>query len=250
LLEKYGVINVYQLESVKNKIKETCMKKNGVSHHLKLKKFQDKAKNTRYTNNNGKYKSTEEIAKTQKTFHDKYNAYGNYGRKSVKEKSENTQLKKYNSNNFIGTDKYKETMLELYNCVNPDYNEELFSSMRSKYKYNNRNFDSSWELAYYIWLTDHKINFEYHPRSISYYWIGDRKTHKYYPDFLINGKDYVEIKSPILYKRMKTDIGSLENAKYNRMVGLNVEIITDCTKYIDYIKATYSTNYLKAFRTR
>lgn len=47
---------------------------------------------------------------------------------------------------------------------------------------------------------------------------------------------------------MKTDIGSLENAKYNRMVGLNVEIITDCTKYIDYIKATYSTNYLKAFK--
>ena len=48
----------------------------------------------------------------------------------------------------------------------------------------------------------------------------------------------------------KIDSGSLENAKYNRMVGLNVEIITDCTKYIDYIKATYSTNYLKTFKTR
>ena len=49
---------------------------------------------------------------------------------------------------------------------------------------------------------------------------------------------------------MKNNIGSKENSKYNRMVGLNVKIITDCTKYIDYIKETYSTNYLKAFKTR
>ena len=29
------------------------------------------------------------------------------------------------------------------------------------YCYNNVMFDSSWELAYYIWLKDNNINFEY-----------------------------------------------------------------------------------------
>ena len=33
-----------------------------------------------------------------------------------------------------------------------------------KYKYNDLKFDSSWELAYYIWLKDNNIQFTYQPR--------------------------------------------------------------------------------------
>lgn len=43
---KYGVENVFQLNSVKNKIKSTCIKKYGVEHHLQNKDILEKQKIT------------------------------------------------------------------------------------------------------------------------------------------------------------------------------------------------------------
>lgn len=46
-------------------------------------------------------------------------------------------------------------------------------------------FDSAPEIAYYIWLTDHNIDFEYHPMNKNMKFLIDGKEYYYEPDFLI-----------------------------------------------------------------
>lgn len=167
--------------------------------------------------------------------------------KEIKEKKEQTSIEKYGvKNSFLikdenGIEKRIKTYLKLYGYDHPTM---------VKYKYNELYFDSSWELAYYIWLKDHNVKFEYHPQPIPYYWSGDKKTHNYYPDFKLNNKDYVEIKRPDLYENMKNTIGSKENAKFNKMIGLNVKIYTDCKFFLTYIEKHYGINYLKQFKLK
>ena len=165
----------------------------------------------------------------------------------IKNKKEQTNIEKYGvKNSFLvkdedGIEKRIKTYLKLYGYDHPTM---------VKYKYNELYFDSSWELAYYIWLKDHNVKFEYHPQPIPYYWAGDNKTHNYYPDFKLNNKDYVEIKRPDLYENMKNNIGSKENAKFNKMIGLNVKIYTDCNFFLTYIEKYYGINYLKQFKLK
>lgn len=64
-------------------------------------------------------------------------------------------------------------------------------------RYNNIYFDSSWELAYYIYCIEHNINIE-RCKEIRYY-IYDEKQYKYYPDFIVNG-EIIEIKGYITDK--------------------------------------------------
>lgn len=53
-------------------------------------------------------------------------------------------------------------------------------------------FDSKWEKKYYDYLVRENIDFTFHPNKYFLYSY-DGKNHKYYPDFLVDGK-YVEIK--------------------------------------------------------
>ena len=55
------------------------------------------------------------------------------------------------------------TSLLKYNTESPNQCHEIICKMRKKYIYDNLRFDSSWEIAYYIWLKDHNIEFEYQP---------------------------------------------------------------------------------------
>lgn len=85
----------------------------------------------------------------------------------IKNKKEQTNIEKYDvKNSFLvkdenGIEKRIKTYLKLYGYDHPTM---------VKYKYNELYFDSSWELAYYIWLKDHNVKFEYHPQPIPYYW--------------------------------------------------------------------------------
>jgi len=57
-------------------------------------------------------------------------------------------------------------------------------------------------LAYYIWLIDHNIPFQYHIGSLPYMYNGI--LHHYYPDFIVNGRmkppKYSEYKNINTYK--------------------------------------------------
>ena len=129
--------------------------------------------------------------------------------------------------------------------ANPSHNPDVISKMRKRYTYQGQTFDSSWEIAYYIWLKDHNISFSYHVKPITY--MFENRKHKYFPDFEVNGK-LVEIKNPKLLERMQTNVGTLDNAKYNCMIEHGVEIKDNVDEYLTYIYDKYGKDYLQQFR--
>ncbi len=78
-----------------------------------------------------------------------------------------------------------QTNLKNFGYAWPSQCPAIRKKMCRKYMYNGVMFDSSPEIAYYIWLTDHGIKFAYHPDAgISYVDAAGRR-HFYEPDFLI-----------------------------------------------------------------
>lgn len=66
-----------------------------------------------------------------------------------------------------------------------------------KYRYDNTTFMSLPELAFYVWLKKHKVEFEYQCSPLEYKLHDNIK--KYIPDFKVKGQ-YVEIKGPFFIK--------------------------------------------------
>ena len=134
------------------------------------------------------------------------------------------------------------------------------------YKFNEILFASKWELAYYIWLKEHNINFKYQLDAIEYEFEGMKKH--YVPDFEVNGK-IQEIKGLHFFEncdptkrminpyRRKTDTpdvvkrrDDLMEAKHQCMIRNNVEIITDCSKYIEYVETKYGNTFFEEHKIK
>lgn len=172
----------------------------------------------------------------------------------IKEQIEQTNLEKYGTKkvNFgseYATLKSQETCLSKYGVPFPMQCKEIQDKCQRKYIYDSIYFDSSYELAYYIWLKDHNINFEYHT-SILEYKIKN-ETHFYFPDFKVNG-EYIEIKGSHLIDENMNLIHpktkEILKEKTQCLKDNNVKIITDCSKYIEYIKTKYGVNYINSFK--
>ena len=117
------------------------------------------------------------------------------------------------------------------------------------------NFDSIYEIAFYIWLVDNNIQFEYEP-AISMQYIFDGKRHQYMPDFIVEGQ-VVEIKGDHFFKEDGTmqnpydhSLDPLYEAKHQCMLANNVKIIkvSEMKDVLEYICSKYGKNYLKQFR--
>ena len=117
----------------------------------------------------------------------------------------------------------------MYGVKYPIQNKEIFAKNRAHYKFNNIIFDSSWELAYYIWLKDNNINFEYHPKY-SFEYEYNNIIHIYCPDFKINNEFY-EIKGDMFFENEKMinpynrNLDGKMQAKYECMIKNHVKII-------------------------
>lgn len=196
------------------------------------------------------YKNKDYNKRTVKTRQTKLEKYGDPGFCNV-EKRKQTNIKKYGTESFTQTldfcEKRKNTMINKYGHEQMVYNRELFLKAKKKYVYNNLQFDSSWEIAYYIWLKDHNIEFEYQP-DISFEYEYNGKIHKYFPDFKI-GNEIIEIKSDYLYNKMLKE-NTIENAKFNCIKSNNIKILlkSDIKKYLKYITKVYGVNYLIQFK--
>lgn len=214
--------------------------------------------------------------KQQKTMLIKYGGKTTMESQKLKNKVFKTKTKKYKNKFYNNPNKAKETLIKTkditcgcqsvnengikksiitnnknFGCDYPQQNPEWYEQNNfGKYHYNNKCFDSSWELAFYIWLIDNKIRFEYHPKPITYYWTENGTYHKYYPDFKLWNNTLIEFKRPDLYQNMITYTGSKENSKYLCMVNNFVKIYTHCEKYEQYIKEKYGTGYLKQFKIK
>lgn len=120
LLELYGVENISQIESVKQKKEETSLSHFGVDNPMKSKEIREKAKITSLDKYGVESPSqNEEIkAKIKNTLMEKYGCTSVYEIPGVKEKRETTNIEKYGSKypfqNKDIYEKFEKTMLERY----------------------------------------------------------------------------------------------------------------------------------------
>lgn len=255
--KKYNVENPFQSNIVKEKIKQTNLIKYGVDNPAKSIIIKEKTKDTCIKKYGVESTNQLEIVKEKK----KETSLQHYGVDnpnkcaSIIEKRINTRIKKYGSyiDETIKTKMFT-TNYERYGCKTYSQTLEFNNRIhfkRSQYKYNSIHFDSSYELAYYIWLNDHNINFEYHPNIFFTYMTEDSKLHRYFPDFKVNN-EYIELKG----KHLITDNNILINPRTKQLLfektqclkDNNVKIITDCSEYLNYIIENYGKHYLKQFK--
>lgn len=83
-------------------------------------------------------------------------------------------------------------MIEKYGVKNALQYSEIRDRASFRYQYDGRHFDSSPEIAFYIWLKDNGVEFEYQP-NVKLKYVHNGKEHFYMPDFIIGGK-LIEIK--------------------------------------------------------
>ena len=119
---------------------------------------------------------------------------------------------------------------------------------KTQYILDNILFDSSWELAIYMYLRDFGHSFEYHPDFEIPYKIDEdaEKFYIFHPDFKINDK-IVEVKSNYLFDHFSEK----EQAKIELLETLGVDIWTkdEVKPFIDYVDQNYGKRYL-ASRTK
>ena len=235
IYKNIGVEYNFQRNDIKEKIKQTDLQKYGVEHYTN----RDKAFNTfklHYGVDNI-FQLDEIKEKIKRDNLQKYGVEHSWQRPDVKEKIRQTNLAKYGVEHVM-------------------QNHDIRVKSQSKYRFANTNFDSSAELAYYIWLRDNNIQFTFHP-DICFEYIVNGKTHYYHPDFLV-GNTYQEIKGVQFFKNKDANSTMINpydrsqddvfEAKHKCMLDNNVEIITDHSKYYQYVDDTYTKDFLKLFK--
>ena len=226
-------------------IVKTCVENNGVPNNFLVK---DK---------NGKQKRN-------KTMLEKHGHEYNLQRPEILKIYQEGFEKKWGAKTPFESKKW----LETNNYVNPMKTEEGRSLCKQNYlknkrkhvkrfKYENEFFDSSWELAYYIWLKDHNVKFIHEPFNLKYIFEG--KSFDYLPDFKV-GNEIIEIKGLHFFEnynpsgKMINPYDRTEDAKYEAkhqcMIENHVKIITDCSVYIEYVKNNYGKDYLEKYRKK
>lgn len=127
-------------------------------------------------------------------------------------------------------------------------------STSCRYLYKNQLFDSSWELAVWIWAHDMGKQIIHDPPYIEYEFNGI--SHAYYPDFEIDGQ-LVEVKGDLFFKQdgtMQNPFNHTEDALFEakHQCGLQngVQFWTkkEMVPILQYITATYGSKYLNQFK--
>ena len=243
-MERYGGIG-NAVKEQHEKQKQTMLEKYGVEFPTQNKDIYEKAKQTKYerygdSNFNNREKSI-------KTCNKKYGVDFVMQSQDVKDKAANTKFEHYGSCTYNNRSAAAQTCIKKYGVPHQMQVKEVVDKIHSKYIYDNLKFDSSWELAYYIWLIENNINFEYQP-AIKFEYAYNNKIHYYNPDFLVNG-ELQEIKGLQFFEN-KDSNGKLINpfdrtqdglyeAKHQCMLSNNVRILTD-TSLFNLIKEFYN----------
>lgn len=177
-----------------------------------------------------------------------------------KDKAKETMIRDHGCDHPMHSEKIKQEMSDRYfektgyrySCLNP----EVIKKFHARYFYDNVYFKSSWELAYYIWLQDNNIKFEFQPTEHLHYIDEEGKERTYMPDFLmLEGHQFVEIKGDQFIGEDGVLIDPWDKlkrqAKYDCMVKNNVKILSkeEITPYIDYCSKKFnSVDWKNMFR--
>ena len=278
--KKYGVRNVFALDSTKETIRQTKKDKYGDEKYTNVQLM----RKNRYEKYDGKWESDEAKQKRKQSFIDHYGVdhnmksaeglkayedsverkYGNGIRnisqvESVKQKKIETCRKNYGVDYTFQSPVIQhisqETCKNLYGVQFPMQNHDIRKKARSKYFYDNQWFDSAPEIAFYIWLTDNCIEFEHEPVPGLQYEV-DNSVHVYFPDFKVSDM-YFEIKGDQFFDENGKLIDPYHkineevlHQKQQCMIDNNVVVLKslEYKMFVLYVKQTYGCNYLKQFK--
>lgn len=240
----YGVENISQLDSIKeqktkkiaekmqeivSKRAETCLKKYGEISYFKTQKHRDSISGD---NNPGHTKE-------------------------ANEKRKKTLLKKYGVDNiFKRSDIIQSRFKEKHGCINPSQVNAPGWPVKSNYVYKNIHFDSSWELIYYIYMSDHNIKIEREPVQLKYFY--NSEEHFVRPDFRVNG-ELVEVKGDFMIDNngdwrnvWDKSLTPYYKAKQKCLEENGVQVVTSQEIKVckDYVQEKYTSSFVSLFRTK
>jgi len=212
-LERYGVKNAFGSEEIRKKSQQTLKEKTGVDNSFKDPKIIQEIREKK------DYKKIQE--KIQNTNLQKYGVKCTLQTEEVKEKIKQTCLEKYGSEEYVMSDDYRH-------------------KSRIKWRYKGEVFDSSWELAYWIYCEDNNIDIH---RNKTPHKLSNGKN--VYFDFISNGR-YIEIKGD--YLKNQEDW----NCKLESYVKYDVKVLfeKDIVPILKYIYNRYGKEYLNKFRDK
>ena len=175
-----------------------------------------------------------------------------------REKIRKSCIDKYGVDNVFKSpeiqDLIKLKLLEKYGVDNPTKNKEILRKARKKYTYKNEYFDSTWEIALYIYAIEHDEPIQHEPIQIEYTYKG--KTHIYYPDFMYKGV-LIEIKGDQffdsdgnMFNPYNNDTSEIFEVKRQCAIlnGVSFWRKRDVQFAIDYVNSKYGKKYLKSFK--
>ena len=231
-----------------------------------------------YCSNRCMCRSKEVRQKTQRTCLEKYGVANCFQSQDVIHRCQQTKLRNYGNKHFVNPEKsratrklhalqdadYKKnivlkrqrTCIERFGTKNIGQLEEFRKRAKKKYRYDNLQFDSIPEIAYYIWLKDNNIDFTYQPTSFEFVFEG--KKHKYFPDFIVEGQ-LVELKGDQFLKEDGTwrcpwdpQQDSLYEAKHQAAIqhGAKIMYSADYMIYVKYTQDKYNKRFFKQFRNK
>lgn len=225
----------------KSKLKQ-YLKENNIIQHTK-------SENTKLTNLQ-LYGCTNVMTspKVKQHFKDLYGGSGSpFNKKEIRDKRDKTVKDKYGVDNIFQVkeikDKIKEVQTKKYGGMG--YISSYQRDKYHKYKYNDVYFDSSYELALWIYANDH--NEEIIREPIHYKYIFDDKEYTYTPDFKYKD-EIIEIKGDhllgddtLIDPTHKSSPSKLK-CKYNCMLENNVKIVTgkDLKFALSYAKSKFN----------
>lgn len=272
--EKYGVENVFQLDEIKEKSKETLEKEYGVSNPRFLQLDSNYVKKT----NDRKQKEIEEVSKEkldenlEKLSNLKLTKWDEWTQEDINaitEKRKATCREIYGVEFSMQSEEvkkhYKENSLKNWGFESPQQSPKLRKKIENSFlkkygakhpnftfKYQNQLFDSSWELAVWIWAKDNGKEIEREPVGLTYNFNGIE--HTYFPDFRLSGK-LIEIKGPQFFKDGKMinpydhTQDDLFEAKHQCGLQNGVEFWSkeEMKPILNYIEEKYTKDFLNLF---
>lgn len=137
-----------------------------------------------------------------------------------------------------------------------DEKRDIRSKAVHRYMYDGELFDSSWELALWIYAKDHGEDIKRCPTVLM--WSFNDQNHEYYPDFEYNGQ-LVEIKGEQFFKengdlycpydRSLDEYMKAKQAFMNK-IGVKLYRLEDIEPVYSYILDTYKKHYLELFNKK
>lgn len=255
-LDKYGVENVSQIPAIKQ---------------IKSEKLKQAHTAGKYKSSYSNISNTKTKLKIKATILQRYGVTNISKLPSIKQKKKETLFKHFGSCTFNNREKAKQTCLLKYGVENPqqvkEINEQAVKSCATTkiinntlstsrmYNYNGLQFDSLYEVVYFIYMKENGYNIvRNNTYYIPYEFAG--KIYYYIPDFIINNTILVEVKGehlidnygvliPICSKNITDQAYSYQmgkyRAKYNCMVSNNIKLVS--TKKIGLWEDTINTAF-------